>query len=297
MNGNRIVAGIVGLAVCVMLVGSLLVPIISEAQDDQEVVYNNIINESTYSKLVDDDLDGVNMVIEWDTVTQVLTVDGSAITVSQWSNTLFVSDQGRIGFSKASGTSELYIGGMAAVILTGPVTATIASGVITVTCGVDSYTITPIEWLFVPDNEGNYKNYANNDATKTLYVNGIDDIYFCGLISSQSIGLFGGHGGSCTLWDVADDPSYDMTYTIERVQGYTDLYEFVPSSYAVSTEAGTNPDLTPFSPYWLMVPLEITAHTDVNSSIIGLLGAIPVVVIAAILIYAVRPVLLRGRND
>jgi len=297
MNGNRILAGIVGLAVCVILVGSLLVPIISEAQDDQEVVYNNILAQSNYSRIVNDDLDDVNMVIVWDTATQVLTVDGSAITVSMYNNTMFVSDQGSVRFNKADGTSAMHIGGMTTVTLTGPVTATIASGVITVTCGVDSYTITPIEWLFVPDGDGNYKNFQNNDPIKKFYVNGIDDIYFCGVISTQSIGLFSGHGGSCTLWDVADDPSYDMTYTIERVQGYTDLYEFTPSSYAVSTEAGTNTDLTPFAPYWLMVPIEITAHTDVNSSIIGLLGALPVVVIAAILIYAVRPVLLRGRND
>jgi len=297
MNGSRIVAGVVGLAVCVILVGSLLVPIISEAQDDQEVVYNNIVSNSNYSKIIDDDLDDVNMVIEWDTATQVLTVDGSSTTVTAYNNTLFVSDQGCIFFSKADGTSTLYIGGMATVTLTGPVTATIASGVITVACGVDSYTITPIEWLFIPDVDGNYKNYRNVYPENTLYVNSIDDIYFCGRITTQSIGLISGHGGSCTLWDVADDPSYDMTYTIERVQGYTDLFEFIPSSYAVSTEAGTNPDLTPFTPYHIMMPLEITAHTDVNSSIIGLLGAIPVVVIAAILIYAVRPVLLRGRNE
>ena len=297
MNGNRIVAGIVGLAVCVILVGSLLAPIISEAQDDQEAVYNNILTQSNYSRIVDDDLDDVNTVIVWDTATQVLTVDGSILPVGDSSNSLFVSDQGSVVFNRASGTPSMYIGGMTLVILTGTITATIASGVITVVCGEDSYTITPIEWLFLPDVDGNYKNYRNDNPTKTLYVNSIDDIYFCGSISTQSIGLFSGHGGSCTLWDVADDPSYDMTYTIERVQGYTDLFEFVPSSYAVSTEAGTNPDLTPFTPYWLMVPVEITAHTDVNSSIIGLLGAIPVVVIAAILIYAVRPVLLRGRSD
>jgi hypothetical protein len=297
MDVNRIVVGIVGLAVCVILVGSLLVPIISEAQDDQEVVYNNIFSNSNYSKIVDDDLDDVNMVIEWDTATQVLTVDGSAMTVTPSDNTLFVSDKGSVRFDKADGFSVMNTEGGVEVTLMGPVTATIASGVITITCGVDSYTITPIEWLFVPDSDGNFKNYRNNDPIKTLYVNGIDDIYFCGSIVTQSIGLFSGHGGSCTLWEVADDPSYDMTYTIERVQGYTDLYEFVPSSYAVSTEAGTNPDLTPFSPYWLMVPVEITAHTDVNSSIIGLLGAIPVVIIAAILIYAVRPVLQKGRND
>ena len=296
MNGSRIVAGIVSLAVCVILVGSLLVPIISEAQDDQEVIYNNILSQSNYSKIVDDDLDDFDMVIVWDTTTQVLTVDGSAITVSQWDNTLFVSDQGSIRFSRDTGTSE-YIGGQTVVTLTGPVTATIASGMITVTCGVDSYTITPIEWLFIPDGDGNYKALENSVPTKKLYVNGIDDIYFCGYINTMSIGLYSGNGGSCTLWDVADDPSYDMTYTIERVQGYTDLYEFTPSSYAVSTEAGTNPDQTPFVPYRLMVPLEITAHTDVGSSIIGLLGALPVLVIAAILIYAVRPVLLRDRND
>jgi len=297
MNGNRIMAGIVGLAVCVILVGSLLVPIISEAQDDQEVVYNNILAQSNYSRIVDDDLDDVNMVIVWDTATQVLTVDGSAITVSPYNNTMFVSDQGGIRFSKETGTSKMYIGDITVVTLTGPVTATIASGMITVTCGVDSYTITPIEWLFIPDGDGNYKAFENSVPTKKLYVNSIDDIYFCVYIDTMSIGLTSGHGGSCTLWDVADDPSYDMTYTIERVQGYTDLYELTPSSYAVSTEAGTNPDLTPITPYWLMIPVEITAHTDVNSSIIGLLGAIPVVVIAAILIYAVRPVLLRGRND
>jgi len=296
MKGNRIVAGIVGLAVCVILVGSLLVPVISEAQDDQEVVYNNIINTGTYSKLVDDDLDSVNMVIVWDTATDTLTVDGSAIYVSAWANTIFVSDQGKLGFSKQSETSDLYMGEGTVVTLTGPVTATIVSGVITVTCGVDSYTITPIEWLFVPDEDGNYKNYHYVSPTETIYVNSIDDVYFCQVILFQSIGLYSGHGGSCTFWDVADDPSYDMTYTIEKVQGFTDLYEFVLSSYAVSTEAGTNPDLTPFSPFFLMLPVEITAHTDVNSSIIGLLGAIPVVIIAAIIIYVVRPVLM-GRDD
>lgn len=296
MKGNRIVAGIVGLAVCVILVGSLLVPVISEAQDDQEVVYNNIVDTSNFSKIVD--FDSVDMVIVWDTETRVLTVDGSAIPISPFDNTLFVSDQGSVRFGRSQGTSVMYIEGQnaAQVILTGTVTATIASGVITVACGVDSYTITPIEWLFVPDEAGNYKNYPNNQPTKTLYVNSIDDIYFCGMIGTTSIGLFSGNGGLCTFWEVADDPSYDMTYTIERVQGYTDLYEFVPSSYAVSTEAGTNSDLTPFSPYWLMVPVEITAHTDVNSSIIGLLGAIPVVIIAAIIIYVVRPVLM-GRDD
>lgn len=297
MNGNRIVAGIVGLAVCVILVGSLLVPIISEAQDDQEVVYNNIITQSNYSRIVDDDLDSIDMVIVWDTVTKVLTVDGSAITVMSYNNVLFVSDQGKVGFNKNSGTSFLHIEGQTSVTLTGPVTATIASGVITVTCGVDSYTITPKEWLFFPDDDGNFKNYHNNNPTKTLYVNSIDDVYFCTLVGTPSIGLSSGHGGSCTLWDVADDPSYDMTYTIERVQGYTDLYEFTPSSYALPTEAGVNEDLTPITPATMMIPVEITAHTDVNSSIIGLLGAIPVVVIAAILIYAVRPVLLRGRNE
>ena len=286
MDVNRIVVGIVGLAVCVILVGSLLVPIISEAQDDQEVVYNNIVSNSNYSKIVDDDLDDVNMVIAWDTATRVLTVDGSAMTVGWYNNTLFVSDQGSVRFNmeyQTSNTSYMYIGGQAVVTLTGPVTATIASGVITIACGVDSYTITPIEWLFIPDGDGNYKNYQNNDPIKTLYVNSIDDIYFCGGI--QSMGLFSGHGGSCTLWDVEDDPSYDMTYTIERVQRYTDLYELTPSSYAVSIEAGT------FSPGWLMVPIEITAHTDVNSSIIGLLGAIPVVVIVGIIAYVARTAL------
>ena len=293
MNGSRIVAGIVGLAVCVILVGSLLVPIISEAQDDQEVVYNNIVNNSNYSKIVDDDLDDVNMVIVWDTATQILTVDGSSLPLGWQNNTLFVSDQGSVRFNKdqTSNTSYMYIGGGGVVTLTGPVTATIASGVITVTCGVDSYTITPIEWLFIPDSEGNYKNFRTNDPTKTLYVNSIDDIYFCGTTGAESIGLISGHGGSCTLWDVADDPSYDMTYTIERVQGYTDLYELVLSSYAVSTD-----DLTTFAPYYLMVPVEITAHTDVNSSIIGLLEVIPVLVIAGIIAYVAGTVLM-GRRE
>lgn len=298
MKGNRIVAGIVGLAVCVILVGSLLVPVISEAQDDQEIVYNNIFGSGNFSMIVDDDLDSVDMVIIWDTATKVLTVDGTAISIGAYANTIFVSDHGSVRFSRESGTSYMVIEGQNGVDvpLTGPVTVTIASGIITVTCGVDSYTITPIEWLFVPDNAGNYKNYQNNQPTKTFYVNSIDDIYFCYKRPDPSIGLYSGHGGSCTFWDMADDPSYDMTYTIERVQGYTDLYEFVPSSYAVSTEAGTNPDLPSFSPSWLMVPVEITAHTDVNSSIIGLLGAIPVVIIAAIIIYVVRPVLM-GRDD
>jgi len=297
MDVNRIVVGIVGLAVCVILVGSLLVPVISEAQDDQEVVYNNIFGQSNFSKIVEDDLDDVNTVIVWDAATQVLTVDGSAIAISAYHNNLLLSDQGSIRFDKETGTSVMYIGSMPTVTLTGLVTATIASGVITVVCGEDSYTITPIEWLFVPDDDGNYKMLQNTDPTRKLYVNSIDDIYFCDRINTEGIGLYSGHGGSCTFWDVVDDPSYDMTYTIERVQGYTDLYEFIPSSYAVSTEAGTNSNMSPFVPFRIMVPIEITAHTDVNSSIIGLLGAIPVVVIAAILIYAVRPVLLKGKND
>ncbi|MDY0413192.1 hypothetical protein [Methanothrix soehngenii] len=292
MNGNRILTGIVGLAVCVILVGSLLVPVISEAQDDQEVAYNNVIGVSNYSKIVDDDLDGVNMVIVWDTATKLLTVDGSALNVGNYGNTMFVSDQGSVRFSKADGTSTMYIGGMTAVTLTGPVTATIASGVITVACGEDSYTITPIEWLFIPDEQGNHKSYHYISPTETIYVNSIDDIYFCMLwTDAQSTGLFSGHGGSCTLWDVADDPSYDMTYTIERVQGYTDLYELVLSSYAVSTD-----DLTTFAPYYLMVPVEITAHTDVNSSIIGLLEVIPVLVIAGIIAYVAGTVLM-GRRE
>lgn len=296
---KKLVGLFIGLAVGVLMVGSVLMPIINDASDDQRTVFNNEV--STKYSLLYDDVDSINATIVWDAFNDSeidVTLNGESYTYALGANNnaLIMSDKLLVRADNNASAIRVYIAGETSVgtqvAYTAPITITLSNGTITLTDSAIepvSVSVTPTEWVFIPNVNGNYEFVRNVDGS--AYINDPSQIYFSTIIDTDSKGFVWGNGKECTFYDT--DTSYDMDVALTKVDGYTDLYSVNLNSVFIDESAGTNADGSQFNPYLYMIPVSVDAHTELNNSVLSMLAAIPVMFVISLLVISVTVILRR----
>lgn len=302
---NKLVQVVIAITVGIVVLGSLLVPVITEASTTEKT----FTNEGYYTM---DQLDTTaSLTMVWnssnpDAVTiGDETVDMSFATVNL-GYTIVGSDNFAIRFTKTTnGTiiqgfgSEYFNQGSGTIV-----TITIENGSVSahtnradISGGLTTtYTYSSSAYVINPDGDGEY-TYVMKNASTSAYVNGDSMIHFIGATNVSSSGTVAVYGEG-TLDDGIDLETIGLrnvstatystpTATYSAVSGYDDLFSLDKYEFTITYDGTSSYDAT-YS--YFIVPAEVTAEKSehLNTSEIGLLAVIPVLIIVALLIVAVR---------
>lgn len=276
MNKNLIMT-VLGITIGVLVLSTVLVPIVSEAQKNagetvtfqNNGVYGYHIGESdesvtlTFTSADGWKLNGVLAVGGFTVITDTVSVRtsedgmGGVVTTpdeyfdirSQWhsSPATLVCQNGVVTFDYSSSTPYHYEG---------------------------VYT-----WILQPKENGEWQSKA---GLGTVYANSINDILVAGYYSTEDNDTsYLLKNGVLVAGEYETNVSYDQT----KVDGTTDVYRINNLSLSVGDES--------FGPWFVLVKSEIIGHED-NGAAYSIYAVIPVLMIVALMVYAVS--VIRNRD-
>lgn len=287
--------GLVGVMICVIMIGGALLPAVSSATDNERTIYNNEAN-LRYSELFSgsDSISNLNITLYVESFTnaEIKVTNGgveSTITPAGWQGTLIMCDKLNIRWDPGNGNVRVHSFADPLEILTqsdltAPLTISIANGTITVTDSADyTTTVTPTEWLFIPDEDGAWETVLH--SSNGIYVNDLNQVYFSTIISTDNIGFMSGHDGIATTYNGVD---YSWSFTnMEKVNGYVDLYRINMSDFRFGDGMPNNADESPIIPYQVIVPRSVDAHTNTNVVVTSLFNVLPLVAITGLVMAGI----------
>lgn len=300
---NKIMTVLIGLFVCVLMVGSVLVPIVESSQETVEPITEyNIGTKQTYREVRPGDVFKLTSTYDAETSkkTDVWTLNGDTVLNANQSdiswNLGIVSDAMWIEVFSSGNTSSgnwrtldsvanHYVGANATYpnvewvfTFTSTTIDWTYSGTSPETPAVQSL---PYSWAYVPCSieEGGYMA-SSQTANVTSIVKDMDDIIMCGSYTSGELDT-GYYYYKGTTYVGTSGYTGENTTELTLKDGTYDLYVADPS-FTVTDGATTEK----FDPYKILVPYEVHGHAD-SGTTISLLGVIPVIVIIALLSMAV----------
>lgn len=259
-------------------------PVILDAQDNEKTVYNNTDN-GRYSVLYDSDLSNLDATI----VASALNSGSLSVTVGDDSYTypmvggrysMIMCDKLFIRIQSESLEIHTTEGVTRQTDVTFPLTVSIVDGVVTVSdAGSYSFTVTPEKWIFIPDTKGKFETVFRTDGS--FYLNDLNQVYYTTYILTSNLGLVTGNGNAAEY--VATGEPIDIRFIdVETIEPYVDLIRVDMADCQLNSDVAINSDGTPIVPNMYMVPISVDAHTPENNNITGLLSAVPVIVLVAI---------------
>lgn len=288
------------ITVGIVVLGSLLVPVINDASATD----NTFENEGyfTVSKHLSTDED---VSIEWDHASpNIITVNDTDVSLPTGNGSWTIvgtETTALVRYSISGTTTAVQIFGTSPQVLCNTTngydcTVAITSSGVTLTSTAESdntataATTDPI-WYAAPNGD-----YVMKLADKAAYVNGDTEIYAIGMSQIGGIGgkmmtVRGNINDGFTAAVVNPTSGYttgEVTATYTESDNYLDLYELDKFQFD-ATDTSTSTTTTQTYSYFI-VPHEVTAEKSqhLDTSEIGLLAVIPVLVIAALLVFAVR---------
>lgn len=302
MEKMNILTLIITLVVGVILAGSLLGPVISDATKTEQTFDNaGLYHMTEYDTTA-------ALTISWDhTDPYAVTIDDEKIALP---TDLLPIDATIVGCEEFlirynGGTSAYiqyyaadYTGTIAArVSAETDMTITIASGTVTITNGTTTDSVSYSGSLFVCSKDGNLvMSPSNADA----YVLGNSDIFATGrsyILSTNFTTVLSGtldEGMAAEYWPESAVSSWtfgDISVTAEKMNEYKNLYKL--TNFTWGANDGTTDANIVYSQ--IIVPAEVTAELSnhLTPGQISLMGTIPVMVIVALLMAAVGAIALR----
>lgn len=276
---NKMLATVIGLAVCIILTGSVLAPVIEDAQTITSTEINHT-NDSSLFKMAEAD-ETVTISLAGGTVTlngaPVPKISNSNILLSDaisldqfiyqgnWLNRAWFVD----------GTSLVYPTAFDLVFDSGRVTGTFTTG------GETSSIDMAYTYIYYEAADGDLTQFSSQ-AGIDFYVNTTDDVVLSGL-------YYGGSNATTYAYingELTIDGDYEAAITFESEQISKDLVHVTGVTVTVGDET--------FTPYRYMAPTKVISHEETPTS--GLIGVIPVMVIVAIL-ASVAFAVFRGARD
>lgn len=296
---NKLIPLVMTLVVGIILAGSLLIPVINDAQHAQDVKYTNSAPYS-YGKIYDfseNDLDDTIIISVCKTGERSISINGETHNVSSY-QPVVMSDAFTIRYYN---TSMNFVTPSAGSKTITEATITISAGVATFTdvLNTSGTEITidpePITWAFVHDSTGDYSGLiTENGITAYAHKN---EIYTSNWITTTSE-YFSGKAGDdfVTITDGTDSTTATINWGGEYLND--GVYKLTLSStsddytFVVDNEGE---DYT-VHPFMVCVPKEVIGTPDDQQGINALYGVIPILVIVALLVTAIGAVYVR-RND
>lgn len=291
---TNILTLVITLAVGIILAGSLLGPVISDAQNTigPEIT---MTNESSFVlKEADsgDVLKNVRTTVD-ETRTDTWTFNNTAIvgpssggtnwTVGIMSDSVYMQINAA---DNASAGSWLYMDGTETYHYFGSITVTFTDTEIQIDTGTASTSANVgYTWAYVicPYDEG---EYIAPSLGGTGYVSKATDVLLCGFYSTGELDtMYYYHNGQ----NYVSTEGYSMVTNVDLTlhEGTTDIYD---ATVSATVTDGT--DSETFTPFRIFVPYEVTGH-EAGGASYTLLGAIPIIVIVAILMVAVGAIAYR----
>lgn len=274
---------VITLTLGIILAGSLLMPVISDAQRTagEEVHYDNIQSGYNY-----------RLTEKNEAVTVAITGSGGDI----YYNGEIITDSGFCVYSDSvsiradSINRFLYVSTPTQALefrvsWASNYTFIYSNGICTIT-NVGTSTVletAPYTWLYVPDDSGEWVTVT---GSSTHYVNSINDIICNGYYSTgENDTGYTVRNGVATV----SDSTYTagLEYTLTPVAGTTDVYTVATFKVLVDDES--------FTPWFMLIQRDIVGH-EASGAAYALYGAIPVLVIIGLVLAATAAIVVK-RND
>ena len=305
MEKMNVLTLIITLVVGVILTGALLGPVISDATKTTETFEN----EGVFNYGVFGPEDTYTLVYDNTNSDGKITVNGTIVTpLAGVSPTEFKSysviSADNVILRYGSNTSGYYMQIIGKdsdgnnVLGGGSCSATIADGKISVTYSSSDTTLTKIfdfteMYGIVPESD----QAVLKASASSVYIKGDSELYASGVTTVTTWNNVIHFEGNYTDGITISSPNLpsatfsNVTWNITPVSGYIDLYELTSIEFDITYE-----DTTVHAVYsYFAVPSEITAELSnhLTPGQISLMGAIPVMVIVALLMAAVGAITLR----
>lgn len=293
---NKIVAISIAAVIGIVVLGSVLMPILDDATATTDKFTNDgIIRMTKYD-------DTASISVFWDhTKPHQITVNSIDIELPYASSGEFVltsagSASFLIRYSSTSATTGAcaYVdasNNVAATTAGGTdLTVTISAGSVSATNGTNTASGSYTGYLFMVSQDG---DYVMKSATQLAYLNGDSEVYGIGRTKigspTYSIVIEGSinDGWTASVVQTSGPTLSDVTGVYSEVNDHLDLYSFDKITL-IATASGTDYDVTYNQ---VIVPHEVSAERSVHFSggQNAIFAAIPVMIILARLLQAVRP--------
>lgn len=288
---NKLIGISIAVVVSVILVGSLLIPVIQDADEGQQYTY---VNKGYRASAVTADVS-----YSWDATNGITLSDSTKIAPSSANGPLIVlaCDHGYIKTNFAGTTASFYLFGDS-VSAANNITAmdvsvdfdtkTVSISNVTASTTIADASFTYSEWCYVPSVNGENVIYAPYSTANTFYIE--DDSPIKGFFhdgGTWAVSLNNETG-------VANYGSPTFTAGIKKTSteynGLSTMSIIQPgdSDYAITVSD------TAYTPDFIVLEREATGTTDVGESISPILAVIPLMIIVAILAFVVRAAIRRN---
>lgn len=290
---TKIIGALAMLVVPIILIGTVLVPIIGDAVDDTEVVFNSGLSSAPSIEVFENPTG--NVTIEYTPGENKVVVNGTNYSTSAYDGNIFWCDKGCIMTSNDSTAVASYHGYIldddgqhAGTVETTKLTISIVDNDVTVTReGANiTYTWNDCDWVAYASPNATHK-IISSTITTPYYISNDEDVIGFAYIYTDALGGIDFKGTVVNIHKTGENQN--MILNKEKVGGYHDLYKVDNSKdYYLDPAYLTNEDETVISPYFYLVPYEIVTTTVENHSVNLIMLAIPPLVLLAALIVAVR---------
>lgn len=276
MDLSKTVYAIVGVLVAVLIVATVAVPIIENAQMEQSTVFNNG-TELNYHACLDDDF-----ILSKDAGSNVVVVNGTSFSPLAYDNFILLTNVVAMRLASSGNVVITSSSGNVNIEPTEALTASIRGSSLIYNIDGVTTTVTGLGDGFVISDNGDYVTSNTFTASKTTYVNGIEDVSFA-LYTSSGDFVVMLQGEEYITGDTVLD------ITLDPVEGYVDLYT-IPTNGISGGDGEAS-----FSGAHVIVPYKIYAHNPEQGSNVALLGAALLMLFLVPLMMVVR--MISGRRD
>jgi len=296
---TKLITIVLTLVVGIILAGSVLMPVLNDAKKTigDEVTYTNYLMTSNQNHY--DYVDSVELTAtasETDGISYDFVINGNPITLISDYMLAVASDGvviqiGNAGQFACSTNLETYASEPNLNPTTYPtVTLTMNNGEWSLNAGDTVLKSGVYTWVVTYKENGRYVAHNSSVVGAYCHETPSDFIVYGGGYSSGDLDTFYSYGqGKLTV--AVSDYEGTLNWNTTLVDGTTDVYQVTTCNITISD--GENDET--YTPYRCLYLYEVTGH-EAGGASYSLLGAIPVIVIVALIVAAIGMVAIR-RND
>lgn len=280
---KNLVGAIIAVTCSIIILGLVLVPVIDDIQltSGDKVTYANPQDDGNLYMRAIQDGDVLSCVVSADANTTIALNGESLLTIAGDSfsgyHSLIFSDVFGCNTSNSASGLQAYSDQSTSIGYNSSCTIEYDSGTFTLTPSVGvAQTYSGATWGYIACNEDEAEYYETvRTGSSTFYVSSSNDVICSGLYTTGDLDTFYWyHMGDSGVAVEGYDGNADVDLVL--VDGTTDVYL---ASIAFEVTDGT--DTESFTPYRIMIPLEVSGHAT-SGAAYSLYGVIPVIVIISI---------------